>query len=124
MSDLEMYKAYVSDDVIDPLYKNNYRGYIPAFNQFVNKYDKLIMTDIEHEHALKVHAQHISMLHAANLRLTSKIESQAAKIESQAAKIESQDAKIESQDAKIESQDATINRLVAFINERFPDADI
>lgn len=64
MSDLNMYNTYVSRDVIEPLYKNSYRGYIPAFNQFVNNIDNLTMTDIEQGNALRIHARHISVLYS------------------------------------------------------------
>ena len=64
MSDLDMYNTYVSRDVIEPLYKNSYRGYIPAFNQFVNNIDNLTMADIEQGNALRIHARHISVLYS------------------------------------------------------------
>ncbi|AEO97726.1 hypothetical protein EhV275 [Emiliania huxleyi virus 86] len=60
MNDLDRYKVYVSNKVIDPLYDNNYRGYVPAFNQFVDRFDQLNLTNIEHENALRVHKYHIS----------------------------------------------------------------
>ena len=94
MTDLDMYNAYVSRDVLDKLYKNSYRGYVPAFNQFVNHIDKLTMTDIEQENALRVHAHLISNL----------ITRMAEK------------------DAEIVTLNVKIDRFAEFINKKFPDA--
>ena len=100
MTDLDMYNAYVSRDVLDKLYKNSYRGYVPAFNQFVNHIDKLTMADIEQENALRVHAHLISIL------ITKMAENAA------------ENAAL---NAEIVAVNVKIDRLTGFINKQFPD---
>lgn len=111
MSDLETYKAYVSDAAINTLYTNPYRGYKMAFDEFVNKIDSQNMSDIDNNETISEITRKLSSLQNTENALSTIMSSQNVIISSQQFKISELEHTCNINTKKINDQDALITKL-------------